>query len=255
MGRGTRAEGAPTSRDASTEEPPPPPRGEWSRAGRAAREKRVSQTASARLTTQVARAVVANAKAAGPEGTRALVCESATRGGGARRNQRAEMCLSFDRQASHWQIVRKGSGGTIFMVRYDLLSHGIPVMIRFHFFNTLRLARGSHHLVHLERTCALSTAASPRSSRGADPGSASRRTLEAHTRGRPRLASGRSRARVGHRELGTRASNGLVRAHGARRSTRSAPPFALLLRRSARERRLSPWPSTRTRFGSWRTAA
>lgn len=255
MGRGTRAEGAPTSRDASTEEPPPPPRGEWSRAGRAARAKRVSQTASARLTTQVARAVVANAKAAGPEGTRALVCESATRGGGARRNQRAKKCaLSFDRQASHWQIVRKGSGGTIFMVRYDLLSHGIPVMIRFHFFNStrcdLRVFASSP-----ERTCALSTAASPRSSRGADPGSASRRTLEAHTRGRPRLASGRSRARVGHRELGTRASNGLVRAHGARRSTRSAPPFALLSRRSARERRLSPWPSTRTRFGSWRTAA
>ena len=40
---------------------------------------------------------------------------------------------------------------------------------------------------------ALPTAVSARS-RGADPGSASRRTLEAHTRGRPRLASGRSTA-------------------------------------------------------------
>ena len=179
---------------------------------------------------------------------RAPWCVSPRRGAAVRDAINAQKCaLSFDRQASHWQIVRKGSGGTIFMVRYDLLSHGIPVMIRFHFFQHVATCACSH-----ERTCALSTAASPRSSRGADPGSASRRTLEAHTRGRPRLASGRSRARVGHRELGTRASNGLVRAHGARRSTRSAPPFAL---RRARERRLSPWPSTRTRFGSWRTAA
>ena len=181
---------------------------------------------------------------------RAPWCVSPRRGAAVR--DAIKKCLVIRQTSKPLANSQKGFWRHHFHGTIPLTSHGIPVMIRFHFFNTLRLARGSHHRCHLERTCALSTAASPRSSRGADPGSASRRTLEAHTRGRPRLASGRSRARVGHRELGTRASNGLVRAHGARRSTRSAPPFAL---RRARERRLSPWPSTRTRFGSWRTAA
>lgn len=180
---------------------------------------------------------------------RAPWCVSPRRGAAVR--DAIKKCLVIRQTSKPLANSQKGFLEAHFNGTALLTSHEVP-LIRFHF-NTLRLLfAGSHHRCHLERTCALSTAASPRSSRGADPGSASRRTLEAHTRGRPRLASGRSRARVGHRELGTRASNGLVRAHGARRSTRSAPPFAL---RRARERRLSPWPSTRTRFGSWRTAA
>ena len=180
---------------------------------------------------------------------RAPWCVSPRRGAAVR--DAIKKCLVIRQTSKPLANSQKGFLEAHFNGTARLTSHKVP-LIRFHF-NTLRLLfAGSHHRCHLERTCALSTAASPRSSRGADPGSASRRTLEAHTRGRPRLASGRSRARVGHRELGTRASNGLVRAHGARRSTRSAPPFAL---RRARERRLSPWPSTRTRFGSWRTAA
>ena len=177
---------------------------------------------------------------------RAPWCVSPRRGAAVR--DAIKKCLVIRQTSKPLANSQKGFWRHILMVLHCLL----VTKFRVHF-NTLRLLFcGFASSLSPERTCALSTAASPRSSRGADPGSASRRTLEAHTRGRPRLASGRSRARVGHRELGTRASNGLVRAHGARRSTRSAPPFAL---RRARERRLSPWPSTRTRFGSWRTAA
>ena len=180
---------------------------------------------------------------------RAPWCVSPRRGAAVR--DAIKKCLVIRQTSKPLANSQKGFLEAHFNGTALLTSHEVP-LIRFHF-NTLRLLFcGFASSLSPERTCALSTAASPRSSRGADPGSASRRTLEAHTRGRPRLASGRSRARVGHRELGTRASNGLVRAHGARRSTRSAPPFAL---RRARDRRLSPWPSTRTRFGSWRTAA
>ena len=125
VSRGTRAEGAPTSRDASTEEPPPPPRGEWSRAGRAARAKRVSQTASARLTTPVARAVVANAKAAGPEGTRALVCESAT---GAAVRDAIKKCLVIRQTSKPLANSQKGFLEAHFNGTVLITSHEVPLI-------------------------------------------------------------------------------------------------------------------------------